>query len=255
MRSYLSWLVISLSTLLLVGCPQGRAGTKSTDASAEAEASAARSDGSGALCGINGQDQCGVQAACDPKLGCVECLGEEDCPATLPRCLQGACVGCRPGIVASDAGPSDCAPGACSTSDYSCHDACPSTACSEGTLCDVASGECLACRDDRDCASGLCSPTVKRCVECFDDASCPGSRPRCRVLAGRCEACISNSDCGRAAPICDPATFTCRAGCSSDVQCPGKQCDLMTARCVDVLDAGAPVDAAVDAAATPADGG
>lgn len=112
----------------------------------------------------------------------------------------------------------------------------------------------MGCTTDAQCtggagggggAGGVCSRVLRRCVECASDGACPAQRPRCRIATGACVACTSNDDCGLAAPICDPTTLTCRVGCSSDAQCPGSRCDLDTAKCVVVTDAGA--DGATDA--------
>ena len=114
-----------------------------------------------------------------------------------------------------------------------------------GTTCDKASGACVGCSVDSDCTWGVCAPATRKCVACTTDATCSGARPRCRVLTGTCEACTSNDDCGHALPVCDPTTFTCRPGCTGDAQCPGKQCDAATAKCVDL-----PVDAGISDAAS-----
>lgn len=195
--------------------------------------------GSGARCGPSGRNDCGPFLACSPSLGCVECLTDTDCPAARGRCLVGACVGCRP-VAPDDAGVTDCPSGACWTSDYECHSACArSSDCPAGLICDVATGQCRGCTEDRDCASGVCALDRHQCVTCVKDSQCPRGTPRCRGLTGTCVSCTANEDCGRAAPICDPVSFTCREGCSSDAQCPGRRCDLAAARCVDL----APVDA------------
>jgi Cys-rich repeat protein len=197
--------------------------------------------GSGALCGANGRDDCGAFLLCAESLGCVDCTQDDDCPAAATHCLQGTCVGCRPGTTAPDGGPPDC-PGAataCWTSDDECHAPCSDTnACPAGTTCDKVSGQCAGCRTDAECPSGVCSPTKRKCVDCVSDTTCPTSRPRCRVLTGTCQACTSNIDCGHAAPICDPTTFLCRVGCTTDAQCPGQRCDPAAAQCVAL-----PVDA------------
>lgn len=50
--------------------------------------------------------------------------------------------------------------------------------------------------------------------------------------------CTSNLDCGAATPICDPQELQCRAGCSSNAQCPNKDraiCDVKNSDCVQCL--------------------
>ena len=270
------WLLgfIGLLASLLAGCPDGAGvGVRGQDGGADggdveagqesgvgaetggADAFDARAEGgsnrgSGALCGANGRNDCGPFLLCDEPLGCVECIHDDDCPVAAAHCLQGTCVGCRPAASAADAGTSDCpaAASTCWSTDDECHAACSDTSpCPAGSSCDKASGACVGCTSDSDCPSGVCSPARRTCVECVADATCPASKPRCRVLTGKCEACTSSADCGHAEPVCDPTTFTCRVGCSSDAQCPGQQCDEATATCVAVaLDAGAS-DAAADA--------
>ena len=229
------WLLgfVGLLASLLAGCPDGEAGVHGQDGgadasdaeageagnesdtnaeagSSEASAEGSASIGSGALCGVDGRNDCGPYMLCDESLGCVECNHDDDCPVAAARCLSGTCVGCRP---AADAGTSDCptSASACWSTDDECHAPCSDTsACPTGSVCDKASGACVGCTQGSDCASGVCSEARRTCVECISDATCPGAKPRCRVLTGTCEACTSNADCGHAAPVCDPTTFTCR---------------------------------------------
>lgn len=256
--------------LFLSGCPQG-AGASSifgqddsgdsdeavaTDASSEtptdggdagsdADGGEGTSRSSGALCGANGLDLC-APMHCDVALGCVECEKDVDCPLAASFCLAGRCVGCRPGRGALDGGTSDCSPPtACSVDDYGCHAACTSDdTCAAGLSCDLSTGECVGCSGSTDCQTGVCSPALRRCVECIDDTTCPQKLPRCRLGVGTCAACLSNDDCGLVAPVCDPVTFACKAGCTNDAQCPGQRCDLVAAGCV-----------AVEAPEASADGG
>jgi len=240
--------------LLLAGCPQGAGlGQPGQDGGGDADADSrdeapdagggdgaapdgdAPTAGSGALCGPNGRDDCGAFLLCDAQRGCVECMQDADCSAAAPHCVAGTCAACRPAARAQDAGMSDCpaAAPACWASDTECHPACgDGVTCPAGASCDKASGACVGCRADADCASGVCALDRRRCVTCTSDATCGGARPRCRLLTGTCEACTSNADCGRASPICDPATLTCRVGCSSNAHCPGQRCDTATAKCV-----------------------
>ncbi|WP_146652506.1 hypothetical protein [Labilithrix luteola] len=204
------------------------AGADDADAEAGGDAEAS----TGALCGVNGRDDCGPFLVCDHALGCVECARDEDCPVSAGRCLEGRCLGCRPAR-------SDCTAGACWTSDYDCHPACHAPSdCPAGTTCDEGNGACVGCVATADCTSGVCSPTKKQCVECTTDSDCSQNSPRCHVATGRCVKCRANDDCGRAAPICDPKTFDCRVGCTSNAQCPGRVCDATTATCADAADAG-----------------
>lgn len=267
------WLLgfIGLLASLLAGCPDGagigthgqdggldagdaeagrESGVSAEAGDAGASTEAGSSGGSGALCGVNGRNDCGPFLLCDDPLGCVECIHDGDCPVAAAHCLQGTCVGCRPGTSGADAGKTDCpaTASACWSTDDECHAPCSDAGpCPAGSVCDKASGACVGCTSDAECPSGVCSAARRTCVDCVADATCPTSRPRCRVLTGTCEACTTSADCGHAAPVCDPTTFTCRIGCSSDAQCPDQRCDEATATCVDlVLDAGSS-DAATDA--------
>jgi hypothetical protein len=250
--------------LVLVGCPDGAglrpprqdggdargeeddASTLPPEEGAVPTPEGGTSGGSGARCGANGRNDCGPFLLCAESLGCVECRADTDCPAAAGRCLAGICVGCRPGKGGADAGPPDCpgAASACWTSDHECHAPCgDANTCPAGTACDRTSGECAGCTTNADCPSGVCSPTLRKCVDCISDATCPSTRPRCRVLTGTCEACTANSDCGVAQPVCDPLTFTCRLGCTSDAHCPGKRCDGASAKCVEIVVDGGLADA------------
>ncbi|MDB5216531.1 MAG: putative lipoprotein, partial [Myxococcaceae bacterium] len=233
----------------------GRESASSAEGGAlEASTEGGAANGSGALCGANGRNDCGPFLLCDEGLGCVECRHDDDCPAAATHCLEGTCVGCRPATTVADAGMSDCpAPSStCWSTDDECHAPCSDTRpCPSGSACDNASGACVGCTTDADCPSGVCSAARRTCVDCVSDATCTASKPRCRILTGACEACTSSSDCGHAAPICDPSTFTCRVGCSSDAQCPGQRCDDVSATCV-ALSADAGLDAASGADADAA---
>jgi hypothetical protein len=188
----------------------------------------------GALCGVNGRDDCGPFQLCDAVLGCVECARDDDCPLGARHCVVGACVACE---VAEDCPAS--LP-SCWPKDHACHAKCAGTCPPDAKLC--VSGACWGCATDADCPGARCAPSVRQCVTCLDDTDCTSPTPRCDVRVGACVACDSNDDCGRAAPICDPATRACRVGCTGDAQCPGKRCNPAAAECVS-----APADAGTDA--------
>jgi len=234
-------LLFSALPLVLAGCPDGPGvaiGRQSVpDDAADAEGSVEGGDesdasvadgdadgspqGTGALCGVSGKDECGSLLLCAAGLGCVECRSDDDCPLAAGRCLEGTCVGCRP-LGAGGATMSDCpsAATACSTATYECQARCSSSGgappCPAGTACDNLTGQCVGCTTGADCPTGVCSAPRRTCVECIDDATCPASRPRCRRLTGDCVKCTSDADCGHAAPVCDPRTFTCRVDLSVD---------------------------------------
>lgn len=210
--------------------------------------------GSGALCGVNGRDDCGAFKLCVTTLGCVDCASDLDCPVSAQRCVTGSCVVCAGDFpdAGVDGGPeagTDCPASApsCWPADHTCHASCSSPASCPGSakICNAPSGACLGCSTSADCPGGACSPSTKQCVQCTSDSNCSGALPRCNVLLGVCEQCRSNVDCGHAAPVCDHTTFKCRVGCIDDTQCPGLTCDPVAGACVaipaeaGVADAGA----------------
>jgi hypothetical protein len=184
------------------------------DAGVTGDLDAASPDASsptGALCGVDGTDQCGSYMVCNAVLGCVECAGASDCPLSAKECVAGACSECDP---RADAGCPASDP-VCFPQDGSCHrgctagEACPPSA----PHCDEGTGRCVGCFGDVDCRSGslrVCSDLTRQCVECTADAHCAPPFPRCDVKQSTCVACSSDADCGRANPVCDPATRRCR---------------------------------------------
>ena len=155
--------------------------------------------GGSAVCGINGSNQCGGQQPfCDSTLGCVECRGDTDCPASDPRCISGRCRAC--------ASNSDCGAAAPACwADHQCHASCTPTSCPQETpICDTGTGDCLGCKSNADCAGNqngtICDTQIARCVECMSNGDCPVSAPRCFLGDHSCVQCLSNSDCGSTAP-------------------------------------------------------
>jgi hypothetical protein len=66
--------------------------------------------------------------------------------------------------------------------------------------CDVASGTCVQCLKDADCAGfghGRCDTSSDTCVECLGDSDCAGSAngTHCLVSAGLCGPCATSADC------------------------------------------------------------
>ena len=139
-----------------------------------------------------GGDPCGgCQGGqlCDPQLGCVDCLTNNDCGAALPVCFNGTCVEC--------AVNTDCPNNqTCSPVDNQCQPMCQNNAdCQNGNanICDPNTGACVECINANDCSNGqLCSGGV--CVDCITDADCGGGgNPYC--LAGQCVECIFSAQC------------------------------------------------------------
>jgi hypothetical protein len=170
---------------------------------------------------------------CDLATGrCGDCdPGRNACPAATPICDSGS-LSCR-GCAAGAAGDAECAPLAgdadqCVAGRCRACDPGDDAGCAEGSaspICDAASFTC------RTCAAGAAGDT-----ECNDH---PGSLDQC--VAGRCRACDPGDDAGcaenAAAPICDGASFTCRAcaaGAAGDTECldhPGSLDQCSGGRC------------------------
>lgn len=129
--------------------------------------------------------------------------------------------------------------------------------------CDVASGQCVACVTDVDCATaghpfcdsmlhqcvecevdvncpgGFCEPTTHRCVfSCADAGSCPDFYQIC-TLNRVCVDCRTSADCvgARAGPWCAVAVGQC-VQCLARDQCTQDRlplCNTATNRCVECL--------------------
>lgn len=188
-----------------------------------------------ALCGVNGTNDCGNGRMCDPSLGCVQCLSNNDCPAAAKYCILGRCDVCQSN---ADCGSTSPTP-ACYPADHQCHPACTSNAqCTQdlGRICNTQTGACVGCNAASDCAAPtpICDPTTQQCVQCAKDTDCSGSTPFCLVKRGTCVACLSNANCGASEPICDPERFQCRSGCTSSTSCaaPTPVCDTTRSSCV-----------------------
>lgn len=128
-----------------------------------------------------------------------------------------------------------------------------SGACDIPLVCDEATGACVECLADAQCAGNMpvgdagaatvCDLARRECVQCIEDAHCSGDTPVCRVDAesssrNRCVECQANDDCGGATPICDDATNECTASCTETADCSGDKpaCDRDRNLCVECLD-------------------
>jgi hypothetical protein len=193
-------------------------------------------DGS-ALCGISGADSCGMNQLCSQTFGCVECVVGSDCPQTLPRCVEGECQQCGSNADCGAAMPACWADGQCHPSCGSGSGAmqCPQQA--NLDVCDTATGDCVGCESDTNCAGTakpLCEPTLEECVACLQNSDCGVAAPYCFLGDHTCVVCVSNADCPSDKPICSDRDFQCRAGCTTDSQCmaPTPFCDTSTSQCV-----------------------
>ncbi len=112
-----------------------------------------------------------------------------------------------------------------------------------GSVCDVATGRCVACTAARDvCPTGQrCDDASHACVAgCRDDSSCAtttgadssvGARRRCDLNSRACVDCLVNDDCP-AGTLC--VGNLCVAGCAGGSRCPtGQSC--CAGACVDTL--------------------
>jgi Cys-rich repeat protein len=176
--------------------------------------------GGGALCGPNSTMSCNQGQYCDPSLGCVSCLMDSQCPASMRWCVQGSCVQCRTNT--------DCGSGttpACYPADHSCHAACLTNQQCQGNslICNVTTGACVGCNSSHDCPTSqpVCDSVTQQCVQCATSADCAGTAtPAC--LRNRCVQCATNADCSGATPYCSAGGDSgprC-VQCVQDTQCP-----------------------------------
>lgn len=96
---------------------------------------------------------------------CVQCLGNDDCPADNPVCQNGTCTGCRTDAdCAGKTGFSVCSEGSCVVCTEDKKDACGGRTCNpETNVCTNTSigavGVCGLCVTDDDCETGsACAP-------------------------------------------------------------------------------------------------
>jgi hypothetical protein len=187
------------------------------------------------LCNTTGTFGCVAPIKCDPALGCVTCIGDQDCTGAEKFCVRGTCDECRTNA--------DCPPTspACYPKDHRCHKSCVGTSCpGNSSSCDIATGECVGCIDDTTCAgtnNPVCDPVTKQCVQCTTNAQCKDGTRFCHPTTLRCVACLTHTSClptdGGATQVCDPNRFRCRSGCLSNTDCGGTTptCNLTTLSC------------------------
>lgn len=97
--------------------------------------------------------------------------------------------------------------------------------------CDATVGRCVGCRGAIGCsAPTICSPTRPVCLQtCQDNPDCPGFVDGCRMNV--CSACNEDDDCG-AARYCDSPVGRC-VSCLVDEHCaaPTPRCDVSSGTC------------------------
>jgi hypothetical protein len=136
--------------------------------------------------------------------------------------------------------------------------------CPPGLRCNGAAKTCVVCLGNGDCTSPeVCDTSTHRCVRCLGDGNCPAGQvcsqghrcvttcvkngpPTCPSSASNCEddtgtglcaPCDDNLVCptGSGGTICLRPEGVC-VQCTSDADCSGSHCDLVTNRCVACTD-------------------
>lgn len=149
------------------------------------------------VCDVNDHTGCQPDELC-----CVGTSGDAECQATG----VGQCESCA--VACDDDATSGCTDRQCVCG--------TGAACSGDTdLCDDATGTCVECDIDDDCADpeGQCVAGV--CLECDfpggNNAGCADTTPVC-ASDGTCEACDNDDDCDGIL-VCDMASGRC-TGCT-----------------------------------------
>ncbi len=186
------------------GLERGEPFAKKADAGGSGPGMDAAANGGGEG-GASGGSEGG--ATTGGQLACTEHAG---CPVSAPKCAKRVCSACQ------------------LQADCSARTATPA--------CDVASGACVACNADGDCASeanAKCDVQQHACVACDDDAQCAHVAGKNVCLAGACVECTREKatacSVGGATYVCDPTSHACDAGRKARSK---RLCNA----CVDALD-------------------
>jgi len=153
---------------------------------------------------------------------CRPCASNAECAAgpKLPYCISQTCSSCNPTteVGCTDATKPDCRGDA--SGGFSCQ-ACTNNAhCANrpGTVCDAATGRCVACSSDNDCANPktpLCVNNV--CVACDTTSTIALLTDlRCVLKAGGQPACIRSGTQKGQCGACDPGDSR---GCNGNQLC------------------------------------
>lgn len=148
-------------------------------------------------------------------VGCSDTV-EESCfdDPTIPECERSCEEDPTQAWCTSDGGPLDMGEG----------DAGPCGACTADTVCDPATGSCVACLGDGDCTDAVClvddaDSANNECVGCVDSDDC--AEGVCDPESDMCVGCLADADCTDPAMAkCDTGTNTC-VECDSSTQCEG----------------------------------
>lgn len=184
-------------------------------------------------CAIGG-NKC--RYGCTENIGCTECVSNADCGNSgKGACVLGKCQECGPSAA--------CAAGeACFPKDFKCQAQCSADSDCPGDapICLTASGICVGCQGDVDCASDkanpICDPTRAQCSQCASPADCGAAAPVCDLNDGKCHECLIDSDC--AAPRACGVDRKCHSACRFDADCDDAKkpfCELGERECVECL--------------------
>ncbi len=224
--------------------------------------------GDGAVCCTN-PEECGADHRCvsctaDKQCpdgacvagACVECADDADCKGnekgsrctatnTCAKCnLDVQCKGdpaggrCTPAGTCTCNGDKDCKePGLslCRAEGCVCTDDSGCTAGAE--KCDVASGVCIACDKDSQCAEGktkcIAGDTPAASCGCASDDECggEGEAPFCAKDNGACVVCLTDAQCGKGGKCFSPGTPAANCGCTKNADCDGAVCNKATGAC------------------------
>ncbi len=158
---------------------------------------------------------------------CVQCLKDDDCPATKPLCDTDSNT-CK----AECSKDSDC-PSDKFCSDGRCAECSQHSDCKDPQKPRCFQGQCL-CLKNSDCPSQYPICSKKTCRECLKDNDCPPGFPICSDGKCRLRPCIKDSDCPT------PTHNLCRelaqrkvcVGCLKDSDCDkNSRCDLKSMTC------------------------
>lgn len=177
-------------------------------------------------------------------------LSQSDAPSVASAISNTPSVGIASSV--SDAPSSSMAALACqSTSDCTngklCNNAtgvcvfCLSTSnCDFGLECDTSVGECvpIMCKSNSDCNGLVCDVATGSCVHtaCHNDTDCADTGEYCNTTTGDCVSCISNAQCN-ANQQCNTTSGQCVGlTCSSNSDCnSGSSCDVISGTCVSLF--------------------
>lgn len=183
--------------------------------------------------GCNANHPCPMGSVCNGQGQCVQCVDDNHCSGTTPRCDQTThtCVPCLPG--SGDNCPmgqycrpdkvcergcktgADCPGGVC-LPDHSCQQCTDDKQCAAGSVCQ--NGTCVAacsannpCGTGRDCCNGHCEDTKNDAKNCGTCGLACGANGSC--CNGNCRKLDTANDCGACGVTCSTTQGCCGAQC------------------------------------------